>query len=105
MLITDELLLQKVCVACTEMTEFTTQGLASTGWAFAALACADALFLRVFPQRLLGLLPQMRAQELANVAWACATLNLRGRPLMDALEKQVVSTVRGFGERDLAEMS
>lgn len=98
--------MEKVSLACTAMmSEFTTQGLANTGWAFAALALARTPFLAAFGRRAAEMLPAMRPQELSNIAWARGTLLFRGEHLVDALSHQAIAKVHRFKERDLAETS
>lgn len=98
--------MEQVSLACTAMiSEFTTQGLANTGWAFAALALATMPFLAAFERRAAEMLPVMRPQELSNIAWARGTLRVQGEPLVDALSHQAIAKVHSFKERDLAETS
>lgn len=85
------------------MSEFTTQGLANRGQAFAALALARTPFLAAFGRRAAEMLPAMRPQELSNIAWARGTLLFRGEHLVDALSHQAIAKVHRFKERDLAE--
>lgn len=78
------------------ITEFSTQGLANTAWAFAVLAVVDMPLLDAIASASIRRLPEFVAQELVNLACAFAGLELVARPMVDLTSQRVSTTVRVF---------
>eukprot|EP00404_Azadinium_spinosum_P042736 CAMPEP_0180832110 /NCGR_PEP_ID=MMETSP1038_2-20121128/76671_1 /TAXON_ID=632150 /ORGANISM="Azadinium spinosum, Strain 3D9" /LENGTH=82 /DNA_ID=CAMNT_0022875301 /DNA_START=306 /DNA_END=551 /DNA_ORIENTATION=+ len=65
------------------ITEFVTQGLSNTAWAFAAIEIVD--LFEAISAAAIAKISAFVPQELSNTAWACATLEILNLPLLPAI--------------------
>ncbi|KAJ1621955.1 hypothetical protein T492DRAFT_1065766, partial [Pavlovales sp. CCMP2436] len=97
--------------ACTRAHEFSPQGMANLAWAFASAGEPSAKeLIAAFEQQLVGkgvaradaVLSTFKAQEVANLIWACATSGAHARTLFEAVARVMPPRVVDFEPQDVA---
>jgi len=82
--------------------EFTPQGLAITGWAFATAGHAAQALFDAIAEESSGRVREFSFQNLANTAWAFATAGHAAPALFDAIAAEAAGRVREFTPQGLA---
>jgi len=78
------------------MSDFSTQGLNNTVWAFATLGLLDAPLMSAISASVIALIQQYKAQEHANTLWALAKLAFMDLPLLEALSSSALLKISDF---------
>jgi len=91
--------------ALRRLSEFTTQNLSNTSWAYSALGCLNVPLLDALAAQAINTMDSLCDRDIAAIAWAFATLGLRNLPLLDAIASAARRTMDEFQSRCLANTS
>lgn len=89
-------------ISAAAVTQFGSQELANTAWAFARLNVRDAPLLDAISQQSLRLIALAKPQHLSNMVWSLAVLYYTHKPLLTALSAESISKLPNFAAQELA---
>jgi hypothetical protein len=86
------------------ISEFSTQGLNNTVWAFATRSLLHMPLLSALSEEAIRLIAEYRPQEHANTAWSVAKLAWMHPPLLTAIASASLRTIDDFESQNLANL-